>query len=90
MATNPTVVVDGVNGREFTVERLGRGIVRIERRQYRERDVALWTSARLRKPNRCAATGAILDTGTEAYRPSGNQGYRYERIRADVIDRAVP
>lgn len=85
-----TVVVDGVNGREFTVERLGPGIVRIERRQYREHDVALWTSARLRKPNRCAATGALLLVGSEAYRPAGNQRYRYERIRADVIDRAAP
>lgn len=50
---------------------------------------ALWTTAKTRKPFRCAMTDKECPAGTVAYRPVGNQQYRYRRINAEALDKAV-
>lgn len=43
-------------------------------------DQAVWALVRLRKHCRCAVTGYDMVKGEMAYRPIGNQMYRYVRI----------
>lgn len=74
---------------EYRAVRVGEGLARILRSGYDGEDVALWARCKLRKPTTCVATETPLNVGDEAYRPVGNQMYRYERINAKVID-AMP
>lgn len=47
---------------------------------------ALWTEITLRKNCKCPISGADLRKGEKAYRPVGNQMYRYQRIAPAVIE----
>lgn len=69
------------------IETPGPGLALISRRERRGgTDTAIWSECTLRKTKECAITGRTLKPGTKAYRPTGNQMYRYERISAEVID----
>lgn len=50
---------------------------------------ALWARAKLRKPAKCVVTGIEMDKGEWAFRPVGNQDYRYQRIHPIVITELV-
>ena len=49
---------------------------------------ALWSRCKLRKPRACAATGTQLAKGEIAYRPTGNQLYRYRRLSQTYVEQA--
>lgn len=43
-------------------------------------DAALWTVAVVRKAYRCAVCQRFIHPGDCAFRPAGNQSYRYLRV----------
>lgn len=49
-------------------------------------DMAVWARRKMRKSRTCPISGQRLAPGDLAYGPIGNQMYRAERIRADIID----
>lgn len=51
-------------------------------------DRALWSLVKMRKSHKCAATGIDIAVGEEAFRPVGNQSYRYERISKAWLNHA--
>lgn len=67
-------------------DRPGKGIAVISRRDHRGVDTAMWSRARSKKPHTCVVTGREIAVGDEAYSPTGNKQYRYERIAALVIE----
>lgn len=48
-------------------------------------DTALWTEITLRKNAKCPITATELTKGSKAYRPIGNQLYRYERLAPAAV-----
>lgn len=70
---------------------LSEDLLTIERTDYfNGTNTAPWAKSKVRKPKDCAATGAPITVGEWAFRPIGNQSYRYERLSlaavADMID----
>ena len=62
------------------------GLARITRNG----DRALWATAKMRKVCKCAFCKAAIQKGDVAYRPLGNQMYRYERLCQACVGRAMP
>jgi hypothetical protein len=50
----------------------------------------VWTLCRLRRPQRCAATGRMMQAGDMAYRPNTNQRNRADRICEAFIKEVFP
>lgn len=51
---------------------------------------AIWTRVKLRKECKCTRCwGEIMEKGTEAFRPLGNQQYRFSRLCVACVTSVV-